>query len=115
MMIACFVGADKRPQQKTHGREKPAVRVTVGAGRFELPTSRSRSARAAELRYAPNERIIPESVCLTRVCVQRVLGGELVIRARMLEMKPDQGLNGHDGPVAISWNDGCIERLRPPV
>jgi hypothetical protein len=27
----------------------------VGAGGFEPPTSRSRSVRAAELRYAPND------------------------------------------------------------
>lgn len=37
----------------TDAHFEPSVRSEVGAGGFEPPTSRSRSVRAAELRYAP--------------------------------------------------------------
>jgi hypothetical protein len=33
-----------------------SVSVSVGAGRFELPTSRTRTERATKLRYAPKRR-----------------------------------------------------------
>ncbi len=42
----------------------------VGAGRFELPTSRTRTVRATKLRYAPETIALraPENVLPTRFC-----------------------------------------------
>ncbi len=43
----------ERLSDKTGSALQSGCSPLVGAGRFELPTSRSRSVRAAELRYAP--------------------------------------------------------------
>jgi hypothetical protein len=52
----------QRPESRTGPTRKPpacgrtecAMLLVVGAGRFELPTSRTRTVRATKLRYAPS-------------------------------------------------------------
>ena len=57
------LGEGVRPRANAKARNDwsnpPGAVVSVGAGRFELPTSRTRTVRATKLRYAP--RLPPDS------------------------------------------------------
>ena len=57
----------ERLSDKTGSALQSGCSPLVGAGRFELPTSRSRSVRASRAALRPEDNvIIPHSHCLTR-------------------------------------------------